>query len=84
MDAFLHAQFDLADADRDGFVTAAEFAVYYQSLGTCKARQQLRSSMGLEAESAPFTSAPKSLCIPALLCNLEALVSMKFHTELIM
>lgn len=42
-----------ADADRDGFITPAEFAVYYQGLGTCKARQQLRSSMGLEAESAP-------------------------------
>lgn len=63
LDAFLDGQFNAADANRDGFITPAEFAVYYQSLGTCKARQQLRSSMGLEAESAPPLQYPSPLRI---------------------
>ena len=60
MDAFLDAQFLLADADQDGFITVGEFAAYYQSLVTCKARQQLRSSMGLDAERAHHSESVSS------------------------
>ena len=68
MDAFLGAQFTMADADRDGLVTVGEFAAYYQGLVTCKARQQLRSSMGLDAERAPhhFNS---GLCVGPEICG---------------
>ena len=52
MDAFLAAEFAAADADRDGAIGPAEFAAYYGGLGVCRARQQLRASMGVEAESA--------------------------------
>ena len=52
LDAFLAAQFHAADADRDGAISPAEFAAYYAGLGTCRARQQLRSIMGVDTESA--------------------------------
>ena len=52
MDAFLAAQFAAADADRDGAIGPADFAAYYGGLGVCRARQQLRASMGVEPESA--------------------------------
>ena len=51
-DAFLAAQFAAADADRDGAIGPDDFAAYYGGLGVCRARQQLRASMGVEAESA--------------------------------
>ena len=58
MDAFLAAQFTAADADRDGAIGPDDFAAYYGGLGVCRARQQLRASMGVEAESAQSTAKP--------------------------
>ena len=58
MDAFLAAQFAAADADRDGAIGSDDFAAYYGGLGVCRARQQLRSSMGVEPESAQPTPKP--------------------------
>ncbi len=65
MDAFLAAQFAAADANRDGAIGPADFAAYYGGLGVCRARQQLRASMGVEAESALQPLNSMSCCRPA-------------------
>ena len=65
MDAFLAAQFAAADSDRDGAIGPDDFATYYGGLGVCRARQQLRASMGVEAESA-LLAAPHAGSISAV------------------
>lgn len=75
LDGFLAAQFAAADADRDGAVGPADFAAYYGSLGVCRARQQLRATMGVEAESAILTA--REWCRTRVSCLLSRYVREK-------
>ncbi|DBA71896.1 TPA: hypothetical protein ACH3X2_010942 [Trebouxia sp. C0005] len=50
VDSFVSQQFRQADTDRDGQVTFEDFCEYYQAMSLSRARLELRSTMGMEAE----------------------------------
>ncbi|KAL0023967.1 hypothetical protein WJX77_004039 [Trebouxia sp. C0004] len=52
VDAFVSQQFRQADTDGDGQVTFEDFGEYYQAMSLSRARLELRSTMGMEAERA--------------------------------
>ena len=45
------AQFKLADSDGDGCISYEEFVAYYGLLAISRARQELRTALGPQAES---------------------------------
>ena len=51
VDSFVAQQFRQADAGGLGRVSPQDFSTYYQAIALPKARLELRSSLGLEAES---------------------------------
>ena len=48
------AQFKLADTDGDGCISYEEFVAYYGLLAISRARQELRTALGPQAESEPL------------------------------
>ena len=59
IEAFTVQQFHAADVDGDERVDYEEFVAYYQSISTTKARRELRSALGPQAESdCPFLTLP--------------------------
>ncbi len=50
VDSFVAQQFRQADTDGDGQVTFEDFCEYYQTMSLSRARLELRSTMGMEAE----------------------------------
>jgi len=55
IEGFTGQQFHLADLDGDERVDYEEFVAYYQSISTTKARRELRSALGPQAESDPLS-----------------------------
>ena len=51
IESFTLQQFATADVDQDGRVDFDEFVNFYQSISTTKARRELRSALGPQAES---------------------------------
>lgn len=47
---YVNASFKVADKAGKGKLSFADFSAYYSTLTTTRARQQLRTSMGLAAE----------------------------------
>ncbi|KAL3132079.1 hypothetical protein ABBQ32_008689 [Trebouxia sp. C0010 RCD-2024] len=50
VDSYVAQQFRQADTDGDGQVTFEDFSEYYQAMSISRARLELRSTMGMEAE----------------------------------
>ena len=50
VDSYVAQQFRQADTDGDGQVTFEDFCEYYEAMSISRARLELRSTMGMEAE----------------------------------
>lgn len=50
VDSYVAQQFRQADTDGDGQVTFEDFCEYYEAMAISRARLELRSTMGMEAE----------------------------------
>ena len=62
VDSFVGQQFRQADTDGDGQVTFEDFCQYYKAISLSRARLELRSTVGMEAESKhPLPPAATSL-----------------------
>lgn len=62
VDSYVAQQFRQADTDGDGQVTFEDFCEYYEAMSISRARLELRSTMGMEAER-------EQLCLNAALTN---------------
>ena len=55
VDSYVAQQFRQADTDGDGQVTFEDFCEYYEAMSISRARLELRSTMGMEAEREHLT-----------------------------
>ena len=56
VDSYVAQQLRQADTDGDGQVTFEDFCEYYQAMSISKSRVELRSNLGMEAESGRLSS----------------------------
>ena len=68
VDSYVAQQFRQADTDGDGQVTFEDFCEYYEAMCISTARLELRSTMGMEAESEHLDRiTPGTYAIPRLI-----------------
>lgn len=65
IEAFAVQQFQQLDLDNTGRIDFDQFVNFYQNISTTKARRELRSALGPQAESEWFPSLP---CNPLYIC----------------
>ena len=65
---FVSQQLHQADTDGDGQVSFGDFCDYYQAMSLSRARLELRSTMGMEAESKPSSCSVQSASIGCVSC----------------